>query len=73
MGPAINHIVTPLPSGVIMAPKMTIITIAYLIFFLQKSASTIPDADIAYITSGIEMKNQMLTKTVKQKSQNPSH
>ena len=52
IGPAINHIVTPLPSGVIIAPKMTMITIAYRIFFLQKSVSVAPDADMAYITRG---------------------
>jgi len=62
-----NHIVTPLPSGVITAPKITIITIAYLIFFLQKFESTIPDADIAYITSGSWNENPNANKNCKTK------
>ena len=52
IGPATSIIVTPVPSGVMTAPKIIMITIAYLAFFLQKSLSTISDIDIAYITSG---------------------
>jgi len=52
IGPAMNHIVTPLPSGVMAAPKIAIARIAYRMFFLQKSEPTAPDADTAYITSG---------------------
>lgn len=35
MGSATNHIVTPLPSGVIIAPKTVMIIIAYLKFFAR--------------------------------------
>ena len=52
IGPAINHMVTPLPSGVIIAPKITIATIAYQRFRLQNFESVIPDMLIAYIASG---------------------
>ena len=52
IGPATNIIVTPVPSGVIIAPKIMIMTIAYLAFFLQKSFPTISDMDIAYMISG---------------------
>ena len=47
-----NHIVTPLPSGVITAPKTMMAIIAYLKFLLQNLASTNPDRLIAYIMSG---------------------
>jgi hypothetical protein len=52
IGPATNIIVTPVPSGVMTAPKIIMMTIAYLTFFLQKSLSTIPDIDIAYMING---------------------
>ena len=48
----INHIVTPLPSGVISAPKITMTIIAYRMFFRQNFASVIPVRLIAYIITG---------------------
>ena len=48
IGPEINHIVTPLPSGVIAAPTITMATIAYLMLFLQNFASVNPDFERAY-------------------------
>lgn len=47
-----NHMVTPLPSGVITAPNITIITIEYRIFFFQKFLPTMPILLVAYISNG---------------------
>ena len=44
--------VMPLPSGVIIAPKITKRIIAYLKFFLQKRALSTPVSAIAYIIMG---------------------
>jgi len=52
IGPAINHIVTPLPSGVTSAPKITMTIIAYRMFYSQNFASVTPDWLIAYIITG---------------------
>lgn len=52
IGMDINHIVIPLPSGVIMAPNITIMTIVYLILFFQNFLSTIPILVVVYITNG---------------------
>ena len=52
MGPATNHIVIPLPSGVIMAPNITKIKAAYLKFFLQNLGFITPVSDIAYMKIG---------------------
>src|SRR5690348_11132092 len=52
IGIAINHIVTPLPSGVISAPNIAIITIAYLKFLLQNLESNKPANDNPYIITG---------------------
>jgi hypothetical protein len=52
MGPAINHIVTPLPSGVINAPNIVQIAMAYLNLDLQNLCSTIPDTVRAHINIG---------------------
>src|SRR5574340_574481 len=52
MWPATNHMVTPLPSGVMAAPKMTIAIMAYRMLFLQNFGSINPDAVSAYIISG---------------------
>ena len=71
IGPAINHIVIPLPSGVITAPKITITTIAYRIFFRQNDTSIIPEAEQHTLSMVIEMIVQMLKEIVKQMTQNP--
>ena len=47
-----NHIVTPLPSGVIAAPNITMATTAYRMLDRQNLAPTIPEALAAYIASG---------------------
>ena len=47
-----NHIVTPLPSGVITAPNTIMAIIAYRKFLLQNLASTKPERLTAYIMSG---------------------
>lgn len=52
MGRATNHIVTPLLSGVITAPKIVMIIIAYLKFFCQNFESVRPPKDSAYINTG---------------------
>ncbi|TVP41647.1 hypothetical protein NARC_10053 [Candidatus Nitrosocosmicus arcticus] len=52
IGMEINHIVIPLPSGVITAPKMIIIKSAYLKFFIQNWRLTRPLAERINITSG---------------------
>ena len=52
MGNATNHIVTPLPSGVIIAPKIVMIIIAYLKFLCQNLESVRPLKDNPYINTG---------------------
>ena len=52
IGPAMNHIVTPLPSGVMAAPNMTMATTAYRMLDRQNRAPTAPEAVAAYIASG---------------------
>jgi hypothetical protein len=52
IGKAINHIVTPLPSGVIIAPNTEIIISAYLKFFSQNFESVTPLMDNTYIMTG---------------------
>ncbi len=52
IGMAINHIVTPLPSGVTKAPKIMIIIKAYLKFFIQKFNPIKPDNERIYIING---------------------
>jgi hypothetical protein len=52
IGPATNHIVTPLPSGVINAPNIVHKVMAYLNLDLQKVYSTIPDTVRAHIIIG---------------------
>ena len=70
IGPATNIIVTPVPSGVIIAPKIMMITIAYLAFFLQKSLSTIPDIEIAYMINGSWKENPNANKNCNTKVTN---
>ena len=70
IGPATNIIVTPVPSGVMTAPKIMMITIAYLAFFLQKSLPTISDIDIAYMTSGSWNENPNANKNCNTKVTN---
>jgi hypothetical protein len=52
IGIEINHIVIPLPSGVIIAPKMIIISKANFKFFIQKFNPTNPLNERKNITSG---------------------
>lgn len=52
IGPEMNHMVIPLPSGVITAPKIMIISSAYLKFLNQKSKPTKPAKEIANIING---------------------
>jgi hypothetical protein len=52
MGAAINHIVTPLPLGAIIAPKITKINAAYRKFFRQNFESINPVNEIPYIIIG---------------------
>ena len=52
IGPAANHIVTPLPSGEIRAPKIAIMITAYFSLCLQNLYSTILETVNAYITIG---------------------
>jgi hypothetical protein len=52
MGMETNHMVRPLPSGVINAPKIIINIKAYLKFFIQNLLSIRPVNDRIYIISG---------------------
>ncbi len=52
IGIEINHMVSPLPSGVITAPKITIAISAYLKFFNQNLAPIKPVKDMIYIIRG---------------------
>ena len=52
IGNAMNHIVTPLPSGVIIAPNTVMIIIAYLKFLCQNFESVAPLSDNTYIMTG---------------------
>ena len=52
IGPATNHIVSPLPSGVIIAPKITKTIIAYRKLCLQNLGSIRSVNEIAYIIIG---------------------
>ena len=52
IGIEINHMVRPLPSGVITAPKITIDISAYLKFFNQNLDPTKPVKDMIYIIRG---------------------
>ena len=52
MGIETNHMVRPLPSGVITAPKITINISAYLKFLNQNLLSIKPVNDKAYISNG---------------------
>ena len=47
-----NHIVTPLPSGVISAPKMTRIRRAYRKFVRQNLGEMVSVSDMPYISIG---------------------
>ena len=52
IGSDTNHIVTPLPSGVITAPKTMMAIIAYRMFLLQNLESIKPERLTAYIMRG---------------------
>src|ERR687895_704646 len=52
MGIDTNHIVTPLPSGVISAPKMTRMSTAYRKFLRQNLGEIVPVSDMPYISIG---------------------
>jgi len=52
IGIEINHMVTPLPSGVIKAPNNTINIMAYLKFFIQNLLSIKPVKERIYIIRG---------------------
>jgi hypothetical protein len=52
IGTEINHIVSPLPSGVITAPKITIAINAYLKFFNQNFVPINPVKERIYIING---------------------
>jgi hypothetical protein len=52
IGIEINHMVSPLPSGVMTAPKITIAMSAYLKFFNQNLVPIKPVKDMIYIIRG---------------------
>src|SRR5215204_289474 len=52
MGIDTNHIVTPLPSGVISAPKMTRMSTAYRKFVRQNLGEIVSVSDMPYISIG---------------------
>ena len=52
IGIEINHMVSPLPSGVMTAPKSTIAISAYLKFFIQNLVPIKPVKDMIYIIRG---------------------